>query len=174
MKESDKINNYLDLSRELRKWWNMWVEVIPVVVGTLGTVLKGLKRGMEEIEIRWKIKTIRTTALMTTARILESWRHEETYYYSDSNKRPSDNANSYLIVMLYGRDEETTILVYKKYKSLLYYHEKVEMTICMRDKHRETEACYDWHYVGTDIFQSETTWVYIISSDLIYIFLTHV
>ena len=51
IKENEKKDDYLDLTRELRKLWNMKVMVIPIVIGTLGTVLKGLRRRLEELEI---------------------------------------------------------------------------------------------------------------------------
>ena len=38
MKESKKIDKYLDLVRELRKLYNVSVTVIPIVAGALGTV----------------------------------------------------------------------------------------------------------------------------------------
>ena len=37
IKESEKSEHYLDLSRELKKQWNMRVTVISVVIGILGT-----------------------------------------------------------------------------------------------------------------------------------------
>ena len=40
MKESEKMNKFLDLARELKKLWDMRVTVIPNVVGALGTTLK--------------------------------------------------------------------------------------------------------------------------------------
>ena len=40
--ESKKMNIYLDLAKELNKLWNMKMTVIPIVVGALGTVPKGL------------------------------------------------------------------------------------------------------------------------------------
>ena len=45
-----------------------------------------------------------------------------------------------------------------------------------REREREKSDNYDWHYVGTDIFKSQsgTAWVYIISSDLLHTFLSHV
>ena len=43
LKENEKMDKYLDLTRELKKLWNMRVKVIPVVVGALGTVLKNLE-----------------------------------------------------------------------------------------------------------------------------------
>ena len=42
LKESEKKDKYLDLARELKKLRNMKVTVIPIVIGTLGTVTNGL------------------------------------------------------------------------------------------------------------------------------------
>ena len=42
LKESEKKDKYLDPARELRKLWNMKVTVIPIIVGSLGTVKRGL------------------------------------------------------------------------------------------------------------------------------------
>ena len=52
------IDKYLDLAKELKKPWNMEGMVIPIVVGTRGTVTKGFKKRLEELEIRWRIETI--------------------------------------------------------------------------------------------------------------------
>ena len=41
MKENTS-QNYLDLARELKKLWNIKVTVVPIVIGTLGMVPKGL------------------------------------------------------------------------------------------------------------------------------------
>ena len=48
----------------------MKVTVIPIVIGTLGTVLKGLVRRLEELKIGVQIETIQITALLRLARIL--------------------------------------------------------------------------------------------------------
>ncbi len=37
LKKSEKKDKYLDLARELKKLWNMKVEIVPVVIGALGT-----------------------------------------------------------------------------------------------------------------------------------------
>ena len=47
LKENENMYKYLDLARELKKLWNMKVKVIPIVVGALGTVPKGLEKGLE-------------------------------------------------------------------------------------------------------------------------------
>ena len=67
--ENEKRNKYLDLTRQLKKLWNMRVTVIPVVIGALGTVLKGLERKWEELEIGGRIETTQTTVLLRLARI---------------------------------------------------------------------------------------------------------
>ena len=54
-------NEYLDLSRELKKLCNI-VTVIPTVNRALGTIPKGLERGREELEIGGLIEMTQTTA----------------------------------------------------------------------------------------------------------------
>ena len=65
-----KLDKYLDLPRDLKKLWNMKVKGIPIVVGALGTVPKGLEKGLENLEIRGRIDTIQNTALLQSTRIL--------------------------------------------------------------------------------------------------------
>ena len=45
IKVSEKKDKYLDFTGELRKLWNMRVIVIPIVIGTLGTVTEEFERG---------------------------------------------------------------------------------------------------------------------------------
>ena len=54
-KQKDK---YLDSASKLEKQWNMKVTVIPIVVGALGTVSKGLTKRLKKLEIRGKIEII--------------------------------------------------------------------------------------------------------------------
>ena len=70
LKESEKKDKYLDLARELKKLWNMKVTIVPIVIGALGTVTKGLLKGLEDLEVSGQVETIKTTALLRTARIL--------------------------------------------------------------------------------------------------------
>ena len=74
----EKNDKYLDLARELKKnLWNMKVMIVPIVIGALGTVTKGLLKGLEDLEVGGRVETIQTTALLRTARILrrvlETW-----------------------------------------------------------------------------------------------------
>ena len=49
---------------------NMKVTVIPIVIGALETILKGLVYGVEVLEIGGWAETVKTTALLGLARIL--------------------------------------------------------------------------------------------------------
>ena len=77
LKESEKKDKYPDLARELKKLWNMKVTIVPIGIGALGTITKGLLKGLEDLEIGGRVETIQTTALLRTARILrrvlETW-----------------------------------------------------------------------------------------------------
>ena len=70
LKECEKKDKYVDLARELKKLWNMKVKIIPIVIGALGTVIKGLLKGLEDLEVGGRVETIQITILLRTARIL--------------------------------------------------------------------------------------------------------
>ena len=59
-----KRDKYFDLARELRNLWNMRMTVIPIVIGALGMIAKGLERKLEKVVIEGRIETIQTTALL--------------------------------------------------------------------------------------------------------------
>ena len=77
LKECEKKDKYLDLARELKKLWNMKVTIAPIVIGAFGTITKGLLKGLENLEVGGRVETIKTTALLKTAkilrRLLETW-----------------------------------------------------------------------------------------------------
>ena len=83
-KKSEKIDKYLNLARGLTKLWNMSVTLVPIVVDALGTVPKGLEKGLEGLEFRGRIKIILSTALKRSA---EKKRPKETWCHSVSSKR---------------------------------------------------------------------------------------
>ena len=56
----------------------MRVMVILIVINWLGTVPKGLERELEEFEIRGRIETIQTIALLRLAKILIGQNTEES------------------------------------------------------------------------------------------------
>ena len=77
LKECEKMYEYLDLARELKKLWNMKVTIVPIVIGAFGTITEGLLKGLEDLEVGGRVETIQTTALLRTARILR--RVQETW-----------------------------------------------------------------------------------------------
>ena len=44
--------------------------IVPIVIGALGTITKGLFKGLEDLEVGGRVESIKTTALLRTARIL--------------------------------------------------------------------------------------------------------
>ena len=48
----------------------MKVTIVPIVIGALGTITKGLSKGLEYLEVDGWVETIQMTALLKTARIL--------------------------------------------------------------------------------------------------------
>ena len=94
LKEREKKDKYLDLASELKKLWNLKVTVIPVIIGALATVTKGLVQGLEYLEIRGQVETVQTTALWRSARILRRVQEiKKTCYDSNSSEIPSTNAD---------------------------------------------------------------------------------
>ena len=49
----------------------MKMTIIPIVIGTFGTVTKGLLKGLEDLEVGGRVETIQTITLLRTARILK-------------------------------------------------------------------------------------------------------
>ena len=54
----------------MKKLWNMKITIVPIVIGALGTITKGLLKGLEDLEVSGQVETIQMTALLRTARIL--------------------------------------------------------------------------------------------------------
>ena len=69
LKEREKRERYQDLASELKRLWNMKVTVIPIVVGALRTISKGLTRRLRNQRTS-RYHSIQTTALWRLARIL--------------------------------------------------------------------------------------------------------
>ena len=70
LKECEKKDKYLDLTRELKKLWNVTVTIVSIVIGAFGTVNKGLFKGPEDLKIGGRVKTIQTITLLGTDGIL--------------------------------------------------------------------------------------------------------
>ena len=80
-----------NLQGNWKNYETMEVTVIPDKIGALGTITKGLIKGLESLEIRGRVETIQTTALLRSARILR--RDLETCCHLDSSEKLSANAD---------------------------------------------------------------------------------
>ena len=69
-KEIEKKSNYKDLEIEIQRMWNMKTEVIPIVIGALGTIKKGMENNIRNVSEAVNIKSLQKTCLLWTARIL--------------------------------------------------------------------------------------------------------
>ena len=77
LKQCEKRDKYLNIARQLKKLWNMKVTIVTIVIGALGTITKGLLKGLEELEVGGPVETIQMTGLLETVgilrRVLETW-----------------------------------------------------------------------------------------------------
>ena len=62
--DNQESEEYLDISRELRKLWNMKVSDILIVIGAPWSVPNILERELEELEIGRQVDTIQITSLL--------------------------------------------------------------------------------------------------------------
>ena len=70
-KEMEKVEKYQELKREIKRLWKLKkVEVVPVVIGALGCVTKGLEKWIEKLEISCNLGVLQKPAFLGTARIL--------------------------------------------------------------------------------------------------------
>ena len=69
-KEKDKIEQYQDLGRELQRIWNVKVNIIPLVVGSLGAIPKQFGNRLKPIGITVGTGQVQKTVLLGTAGIL--------------------------------------------------------------------------------------------------------
>ena len=69
-KEKDKIEKHQDLGRELQKIWNVKVNIIPLVVGSLGAIPKQFGNRLKQIGITAGTAQVQKTVLLGTTRIL--------------------------------------------------------------------------------------------------------
>ena len=70
LKESEKKEKYFHLAIDLKKLRNMKVTVTPIIIGSLGINTKGSIQELEDLEITGREKTIQTTAILKSTRIL--------------------------------------------------------------------------------------------------------
>ena len=69
-KEAEKILKYKDLTIEIQRMWNVKTKVIPVIIGTTGTISKSFRKYVSNIPGKHEVKELQKTAILGTAHIL--------------------------------------------------------------------------------------------------------
>ena len=70
VKVTEKLSKYKDLEIEISRMWGMKTETIPVVIGSLGLMKKGLEKFSDRIPGNIDLNTVQKIALLGTAHIL--------------------------------------------------------------------------------------------------------
>ena len=90
LKESEKKDKYLNLARgKIKKLWNMKVTIVPIGIVALGTLTKGLLKGLGD---GWRLSK-RQHCWGRPEYWDECWRLEETCSHSNSSEKPSANTD---------------------------------------------------------------------------------
>ena len=69
--ETEKIEKYDELKREVERLWKVKAKVIPIVLGALGTVTRSLSNYIKEIGVKTQIKLIQTSVLFRNCQSVE-------------------------------------------------------------------------------------------------------
>jgi hypothetical protein len=70
-KEAKKILKYKDLTIEIQHMWNVKIKVIPVIIGTTGTISKSFRKYASNIPGNHEVKELQKTAILVTVHILQ-------------------------------------------------------------------------------------------------------
>ena len=65
-----KRDKYQNLRIELRRLWDMPVEIAPLIIGALGTITKSLKRNLEELGADVVPELLQKCVVLETAHII--------------------------------------------------------------------------------------------------------
>ena len=71
-KEDEKVGKYEELGSEVRKVYKVRTEIVPIVIGALGTVPKRLEGYLKRLGVPDTIGILQTSALLGTVRILKN------------------------------------------------------------------------------------------------------
>ena len=69
-KTIEKLSKYKDLEIEIERMWGMKTSTVPVVVGALGVIKKGIEKHLAKIPGNIRIEELQKTVLLGTAHIL--------------------------------------------------------------------------------------------------------
>ena len=77
LKEIERKSKYKDLELEIQKMWHKETLVIPVVVGALGTVKKGMVEDIKKVSERTTVTEIQKISMLGSARIVRCLVYEQ-------------------------------------------------------------------------------------------------
>lgn len=69
-KENEKLNKYKDLEIEIQRMWHTKAKTVPIVIGALGVIRKGIEKYLEQIPGQPDLRELQKIAIMGTAHIL--------------------------------------------------------------------------------------------------------
>ena len=70
-KEAEKIQHYLELKREIKRLWKInEVIIIPIIIGSLGSITKKFTKHLKKMDIHYNIELLQKACLLGTARII--------------------------------------------------------------------------------------------------------
>ena len=69
-KEAEKILKYKDLKIEIQRMCNVKTKVIPVIIGTTGTISMSFRKYVSNLPGKQEVKELQKTATLGTAHIL--------------------------------------------------------------------------------------------------------
>ena len=70
VKEAEKLSKYKDLEIEIARMWGMKTPIVPVVIGVLGVIKKGIDKQICKIPGKIDVAELRKIALLGSAYIL--------------------------------------------------------------------------------------------------------
>ena len=98
-KEEEKLQRYDLLKREIKRLWHMKsIDIIPIIVGALGSITTELGKRIEQLNIEIAIEKLQKTTLLGTARILLAemmmlMSRNDTARNDNDNNNDNDNGN---------------------------------------------------------------------------------
>jgi len=66
-KGNKKLRKYKDLETEVSRMWKVRTQIVPVTIGALGTIKKGLVQNLQLLAGHWSAIELQKVTLMSTA-----------------------------------------------------------------------------------------------------------
>ena len=71
-KEKEKLDHYQELKFELERLWNTKIEIVPIIIGALGSVTEKLQTSLKKIGLKHvQVHQLQKCVLLKTGNILQ-------------------------------------------------------------------------------------------------------